>query len=77
MATTSETGSTEVDEVVPTVATIAIGSRPAATSAAIASSSAAGSSSYRSLVGILTSALRPSPRVMHAFSIELWASSEA
>ena len=49
------TGSTDVDDVVPIVATIAIGSRPAARSAAIARRSSAGSSSNRSFVAIRTS----------------------
>ena len=45
--------------------------------AAIAASSASGRSSKRSFVGIRTSDARPRPRVMHAFSIEEWASSDA
>ena len=77
MSAIAATGSTEVDDVVPTVATIAIGWRPAARSAAIAASSASGRSSNRSFVGMRTSDARPSPRVMHALSIEEWASSEA
>jgi hypothetical protein len=71
------TGSTEVDDVVPTVATIAIGRRPAARSETIAVSSAAGSSSKRSFVAIRTSDWPPRPKVMHALSIEEWASCEA
>ena len=71
------TGSTEVDDVVPTVATMQMGVRPAARSAAMAAARASASISYRALVGILTSAARPSPSVMHAFSMELCASVEA
>ena len=58
----------------PTVATIAIG--PAAGGAVRGDrrSSASASISNRSLVGTLTSAARPRPSVMHAFSIELCAS---
>jgi len=44
MSAMSATGSTEVDEVVPTVATMAIGFRPAARSAAIVSARASGRS---------------------------------
>ena len=70
-------GSTEVDEVVPIVATIASGTRPAARSSPMAVASAAGSSSNRSFTGILRRLARPRPRVMHAFSIDEWASAEA
>ena len=77
MPAIAATGSTDVDDVVPIVPTIAIGRRPAARSALIAASSASGRSSNRSLVGIRTSDARPSPSVMHAFSTELWASAEA
>ena len=77
MSAIAATGSTDVDDVVPSVATTAIGSRPASRSAAIAARSASGSSSKRSFVGIRTSASRPSPSVMHAFSIELCASADA
>ena len=77
MSAMAATGSTEVDEVVPIVATIAIGSSPASRSAAIEAASAPGSISKRSLTGMWTSDARPSPSVMHAFSTEEWASAEA
>jgi hypothetical protein len=70
-------GSADVDAVVPSVATIAIGRCPAAMSAVIAASSASTSIRYASSVGTWTSASRPSPSVMHALSIELCASDEA
>ena len=66
-----------MDEVVPIVATIAIGRKPAARSAAIDAASAPGSISNRSFAGIRTSDARPRPRVMHAFSIDECASVEA
>ena len=77
MSATAETGSTEVDDVVPIVATTAIGRSPAARSAAIAAASWPGISSNRSLTGIRTSDARPRPSVMQAFSTELCASAEA
>ena len=71
------TGSTEVDDDVPTVATMAMGRLPAARSAAMAASSASTCISNRSLTGTRTRAARPRPRVMHAFSMELCASVDA
>jgi hypothetical protein len=67
----------DVEDVVPTVATMAIGRRPAARSDAIASPSRSARISNRSLVGMRTRDARPRPRVMHALSIEEWASCEA
>ena len=59
------------------VATIAMGVRPAARSAAIAASSASVRIAYASSVGILRNELRPRPSVMQAFSMLLCASSDA
>ena len=65
-----------VDEVVPTVATAAIGRRPAATSAATASRSASARIRYSASVGILISPSCPNPSTMQAFSTDECASSE-
>lgn len=73
----SPIGSAEVDAVVPIVATMAIGRSPAARSASIADSSASMRIRYASSVSTWTIASRPRPRVMHALSMELWASAEA
>ena len=64
------TGSTEVDDVVPIVATIAIGRRPAARSAAIAAASASGPQ-LEPLVrrDAHERVATRGPSVMHAFSI--------
>ena len=72
------TGSTEVDDVVPSVATIAIGRRPAARSAAIAVVERV-RPHLEPVVrpGSGRATPRPRPSVMHAFSIEEWASAEA
>ena len=65
MSAMAATGSAEVDDVVPIVATIAIGRGPAARSAAIAASRAAASISYRSFVGIFDER-RPAEAQRHA-----------
>ena len=70
------TGSMLVDEVVPTVATAAIGRRPARTSAATASRSASTRIRYSPSVAIFTNPSWPSPSTMQAFSTDECASSE-
>ena len=70
-------GALDVVDVVPIVPTRAIGRKPALRSSEIASSSASTRNSNRSLVGILASPALPSPSVMHAFSIDEWASDDA
>ena len=65
-----------VDEVVPTVATTAIGRRPARTSAAIASRERVGRIRYSASVSILTRPSWPKPSTMQAFSIDECASAE-
>jgi hypothetical protein len=70
-------GSIAVEAVVPTVATTAVGTRPAARSSAMAASSSSGRSAKSSSVGIRRRPARPMPRVMQAFSTLLWASAEA
>jgi hypothetical protein len=62
--------------VVPTVATQASGSRPAARSAAMAAASSAGRMRYASSVAIFTTLSSPSPSVSAPLSTDEWACSE-
>ena len=71
------TGSTLVVDVVPTVATTAIGSAPAARSAAIASPRASGRIRNWSSTGIFRMASMPSPSVITALSTEECDCAEA
>ena len=71
------TGSTDVDDVVPTSRrSRSAGGRRRGPRRSPPRARPARSSNP-SLVGIRTSDARPRPSVMHAFSIELWASAEA
>ena len=71
MSAMASTGSIAVDDVVPIVATTAQGSQPAARSSATAAASAAGSMASVASVAIRRTPVRPMPRVMAAFSMEL------
>ncbi len=72
----SATGSMLVDDVVPTVATAAIGRRPARTSAATASRSASVRIRNAASDGIFTRPSCPKPSTMQAFSTDECASSD-
>ena len=70
------TGSMLVDDVVPTVATTAIGSRPAPRSSAIATRRASARIENRSSTGMRRIASRPRPSVSTALSIDECVCSE-
>ena len=78
MSAIAATGSTDVDDVVPDRRDDR--DRQAAGGAVRGDrrvERVAAGARTRSLAGIRTRAARPRPSVMHAFSIELWASAEA
>ena len=66
-------GSSAVEEVVPTVAATKNGVRPAARSSAIAAASASGRSANASSTSIIRSWSGRNPAIRIAFSIELCA----
>ena len=73
----ASTGSTLVVDVVPSVATTAMGRTPAATSSSIASRSASTLIRNSSSVGMGRTPDRPNPSVIPALAMLEWASSEA
>ncbi len=73
----ARTGSIAVVPVLPTVATSAHGTRPAASSSAIAWLRRSTRSAWLSSVSIRRRFCFPKPASSAAFSIELWASCEA